>query len=235
MCGACQVLTVDVVGKGYERLGQFSRVTSFPGDSGERGSVGIPRLDDLMKEWETAREMLLKFDEFGHDLRKYGVSFVAGLLTADSLLGLPSSTLSVPHLVKFGAMLSVFVLIIALRLTERNYQVFQTAAASRAMKLEKILGLGLTETITVKYNYQGLWFFGTVVYIFLAGAAGILGAFILSPDLSSSKLQLTNASLAIILAAIATGAAILIIDRMSFSRPKDKQLEVMNRLSNASP
>jgi len=77
--------------------------------------------------------------------------------------------------------------------------------------------------------------FGTVVYIFLAGAAGILGAFILSPDLSSSKLQLTNASLAIIHAAIATGAAILIIDRMSFSRPKDKQLEVMNRLSNASP
>jgi hypothetical protein len=38
------------------------------------------------KEWETAREVISKFDERLDVLRRYGFTFITGLLTAQSLL-----------------------------------------------------------------------------------------------------------------------------------------------------
>ena len=131
----------------------------------------------LFEEWGRAREILNNADEHLHDLRKYGFTFVTALLTAESLLipsQSPSSTFTpvLPENVKIAILSVTLVLIIALQLMDRNYQVLQTAAATRALVLERVLNLQLTEVISMRYNQYhvkryviaiyGLFVFGVV-------------------------------------------------------------------------
>jgi hypothetical protein len=139
--------------------------------------------DMTEKEWETARDVLQKFDDRIHDLRKYGFSFVTALLTAQSLL-IPyvKDTTSVPDDVKLGVIAITLLLIVTLRLLEKNYQLFQAAAATRALILETRLNLELTETISQRYkdDYVNLLVLG--LYILFAVGVGAVGYFILLPN-----------------------------------------------------
>lgn len=131
-----------------------------------------------LKEWERSRDVLEKFDEYTHDVRKYGFSFVTALLTAQAILT-PSG---VPGYIKLGIFLATLVLLVALRLFEKNYELFQRAASSRARILEKFLNLELTETITWRYKFEGILGIVTHIYGIFAIGVGVLGTFVMAGD-----------------------------------------------------
>lgn len=144
---------------------------------------------NLFSEWTTARDILTEYDGMLHDLRKYGFSFLTALLAAESVLvptivsksGVEGGTV-LPNSVKVAVLVVNFLLIILLRLLDRNYEVFQDAAATRALVLEKKLNLELTEIISVRYNGSHVRSYITGLYAaFVLGVYGI-GWVVLSPD-----------------------------------------------------
>jgi hypothetical protein len=148
-------------------------------------SAGKERANHL-EEWKKARDTLQFFDDKLHDLRKYGFSFLTGLLAAGSILSeivlqatLPSTI--TPERVKFAVFFVTLMLIVALHLLDKNYRVLQQAACTRAIVLERKLNLEFSETMAVRHKHgkidQHLWY---VYKIFILGVAG-LGIAILYP------------------------------------------------------
>ena len=125
-------------------------------------------------EWSKARDVIEKFDDRRQDLRKYGFTFIAGLLTAQALLGN-----SLPGFVKLAVILVSLILIIGLRLTEKDYELFQKAAALRAGILENQLNLELTKTISIVYRNDSMWDYVDVLYAYFLVGTGLLGFAIL--------------------------------------------------------
>ena len=121
----------------------------------------------------------------GTRFRKYGVSFVAGLLTAQAIIG--GSTSSITHGVKFAVLMVTFVLIVAMRLAEEDYQHFIRAAVYRATELEESLQFQLTERIKEGYASAKDILYLDAVYSFMAIAAGIFGYFLLAPNLVTNR------------------------------------------------
>jgi heme/copper-type cytochrome/quinol oxidase subunit 4 len=158
-------------------------------------------LDLPENEWEAARKVLSDFDERRHDIRKYGISFVAGLLTAQSFL---EESASVSHHVKLAVVGATMVLIFALRLTEKDYELYQLAAAKRAVELEPTLHYDLTGTIAREYEHDHMWILVDITYLALAGSAGLLGYFLLSPTLAPNLAAIVD-----ITATIVTGIFIV--------------------------
>lgn len=130
--------------------------------------------NEYLEEWKAARDTLNNFDERLHDLRKYGFTFLTALLTADSIL-LPGSMpalagKAVPDPVKFAVLVVTLVLVVALQLMDRNYQVFQQAAASRARVLERTMNLELTDVISIRYAFGHVrWYVKGLYSAFIVG------------------------------------------------------------------
>ena len=141
---------------------------------------------NFLKEWEVARNILKDFDAHLHDLRKYGFSFLTALLAAESLLiptWLPPSNSTVlPEHIKVAVLLVDLILIVALQLIDRNYQILQTAAATRAMALERILNLELTEVISQRYTTTHVQDYVAGVYATFTLGVSVLGAAVLYPN-----------------------------------------------------
>ncbi|MFB0503705.1 MAG: hypothetical protein ACETWE_07725 [Candidatus Bathyarchaeia archaeon] len=134
--------------------------------------------DNFLKEWETARDVLKAFDDRLHDLRKYGFSFITAFLTASTIL---FESLSEP--VKATVLGVTLLLIFGLFLMDRNYRVFQKAAATRAEILERVLNIELTEYITHRYKERNIGGFVTTVYLVFILGVQILGLAVLSNSL----------------------------------------------------
>lgn len=98
--------------------------------------------DDLRaKEWSECRAAIGRFDAILVDLRKYGFSVIAGLLSASAFLGLFGITTSAtenaaPLAARLGALAAIQVLLVALFLLDTYYEVLLSAAVERAMDLE---------------------------------------------------------------------------------------------------
>src|SRR3989442_3743868 len=112
-----------------------------------------------MEEWTSAREVIAKFDDRLHDLRKYGFTFVAALLTADSILvptqiSIGTEKVYLPNDIKFAVLLVSLSLLIILKIFDITYSDFLKAAVTRANIIEKELNLELTETISFVYRYK---------------------------------------------------------------------------------
>ena len=131
----------------------------------------------LLKEWEVARDIIGKGDERIDGLRKYGFTFVTGLLTANALVlhGLSSAKDGDPAgraLPWIGVVVSVVasVLIIAMRLLEKSTQLLQTAVAQRARVIERHIGLELCDIIAERHEAERWWravslLYGTFVLV----------------------------------------------------------------------
>lgn len=152
------------------------------------------------KEWETARDVISKFDERLDVLRRYGFSFITGLLTAQSLLesSLIPGTSTIQPQVKLAVILATLVLILALRLLDRDYVVYQKAASERAKVIEASLNLGLTKTIDDVYHGAHLWLSINIIYWLFASAAGLLGWF-LTAGIDWAEYLIIGATLATLL------------------------------------
>jgi hypothetical protein len=136
-----------------------------------------------MTEWKTARDVISKFDDRLHDLRKYGFSFITALLAAESLLMPVGSTGTVlPNIIKLAVLIVTLILIAALHLLDRTYRIIQEGAVTRAGILEKALNLELTEVIAYKYKIGHARLLVGGVYAFFTFSVWILGLAIFDPD-----------------------------------------------------
>lgn len=139
-------------------------------------------VDNHLEEWKQARDVLQFFDDKSHDLRKYGFSFVTVLLTAEGIL-IPTKDVNASAPIKFAIFFVTLLLILALNLIDKNYRVYQKAAAMRALVLEKMLNLELSETITERYQSEhinrNVWW---LYFFFILSVFG-LGSYSLYPDL----------------------------------------------------
>lgn len=96
-----------------------------------------------------------------------------------------TQTSVLPNGIKLTVFVANLLLIVALRLIDRNYQVFQNAAATRARVLEKVLNLELTDIISIRYDGSNVRGYVTWLYgFFVLGVAGI-GTAVLVPDVLS--------------------------------------------------
>jgi hypothetical protein len=106
--------------------------------------------DNHLEEWKEARGIIGRFDEYIHDIRKYGFTFLAGLIAADALQKLVQDTK-----IAFGLLTLTIVFIVALRLFEEIYSKYLRAASIRAKILETtFLDLEVTEFISYKYKRE---------------------------------------------------------------------------------
>jgi hypothetical protein len=142
--------------------------------------------DLQLKEWQTARDVIVKYDGQLDSLRKNGFTFITGLLTAQSflasnfVLGPANNEANINgQLLKMAVILATLVLLIALRLLDRNYQLFQKAAIKRAIVIEKCLNLELTETTFDVYHYERLYIWLNLIYVLFTVGAGLLGLFLI--------------------------------------------------------
>ncbi len=134
----------------------------------------VPANPNALDEWKEARSIISRFDENLHDVRKYGFTFLAALLTLDALQTLADTDVTI----KIGLIGLTIAFIVALRLFEENYKKFQQAAALRAMILETtILNIELTEMISEKYRKEDIntliyWLY--VAFVIIAVLIGII-------------------------------------------------------------
>src|SRR5213076_1903848 len=105
-----------------------------------------------MAEWKVARDLVTKCDDRTMALRKTGFGFITALITAESILATGAAGKELSHSGKYAVVLVTLLLLVLLRLVERQGQLVQEAAALRANILERALNLGLTEVISDKYH-----------------------------------------------------------------------------------
>ena len=140
-----------------------------------------------LKEWEVARDTLKAFDERVHDIRKYGFSFLTALLTAEAFL-IPGPVAEsvkeayVPNLIKLCVLAVTLVLIVAIRIMERNYELFIKAIVQRASILERTLNIELTDTISHRHKKQKAASYNEMLYVAFVVAVLALGLAILWQD-----------------------------------------------------
>lgn len=94
--------------------------------------------DKYSKEWEKSIEAVDKFDNMLIDLRKYGFSFLTGLIAAGSFLGLAAGTgqsgLQIEDFIKvqIAVIIATMILVIALYWLDIYYQNVLTGAIVRS-------------------------------------------------------------------------------------------------------
>ena len=149
-------------------------------NSGGVQVIASDRVDNnFLKEWETARDVLTTFDNRLHELRKYGFSFITVFLTASTIL-----FDEFPENIKFVILTVTLVLILALFLMDRFYQVFIKSSALRARILERMLNIELTEVITERYRYSKARHLVTFMYILFIFGVWLLGRAVLIDELN---------------------------------------------------
>jgi hypothetical protein len=151
----------------------------------------------LSVEWARGRDTIDKCDERIHDIRKQGLTFLAGLLTAQAVVGVSSWLDAGTHREALSFTLLAFSLlvILATRLFEKQNQLLQAAAASRCLVIESFSAAELTDTITDRHLRQRwplLTFllylsFGALVVVLyqaLYGAGGLSALWVNGPILA---------------------------------------------------
>lgn len=166
-----------------------------------------PPSDPLIAEWNAARSVIDKIDDRLNDLRKYGLTFVTGLLTAQAIVDSapPSSNTYVVPGVKLAIILASLVLICALYVIEMVNRQVQHAAASRARSIEKARQLGLTRAIAKAFAIFHVSRFLDLVYAMMVVATGVLGFFVMG----AGAVKIDSSTVAVV--AGATAAEILIL------------------------
>jgi len=110
--------------------------------AGINPSASVP-----FQEWVTARSAVMSYEGTIAAIRNYGLTFVAGLLTAQGLISFTAENTTgfVPALVKLGILLASLVLIASLCVFEKTCSILQSSAIARARILERRLSMSLTD------------------------------------------------------------------------------------------
>lgn len=157
------------------------------GDANANQTTTYKSNDIIYKEWESCRNVLKEFDDRIHDIRKYGFTFLTALIAAESLI-IPESSFigkgspGIPDNIKLGILGVTLLLILTMRVIEKNYQLYQICSAQRAQVLERSLNLELTEIISDRHRKKHIPTLVTSIYILFTLGTGLLGYTILSPN-----------------------------------------------------
>jgi hypothetical protein len=163
-------------------------VTSTSSGSAQTDKKGD--MDYVMTEWQATQADLLKFDDYLHDIRKYGFSFVTGLLTVDVLFSSGNSNF------KLAVLIGTMALIVVLFVIDRNYRVFNAAANLRATVLERRSPVELSQTIGRLYESQRVGGAFTFVYGGLVAVTFLIGCLVLDWSLIWALALATGISVA---------------------------------------
>jgi hypothetical protein len=144
-------------------------VTSTSSGAAQSDKEG--NVDYVVTEWQATQTNLLKFDDYLHDIRKYGFSFVTGLLTVDVLFVGPPNF-------RLAALIGTMGLIVVLFVLDRNYRVFNAASNFRATLLERRCPFELSQTIGRLYEGQRVGAAFTFVYGGLVAVTLIIGCLV---------------------------------------------------------
>ena len=87
------------------------------------------------EEWKEVRGIFTRFDGYLNDLRKYGFTVIAALLTATSI----EAMLNLDESARFALLILTCAFITALHLFDHNYRQYEKAASKRAKILEPML------------------------------------------------------------------------------------------------
>jgi hypothetical protein len=113
--------------------------------------------------------MILEYEDKLHDLRKYGFSFITGLLSVDALFAVVAGSY------KLAALLGTLCLIVLLDFIDRNYRILEQAASLRAQIIERRTRMNLTQTIDRMYVGARVRFVYQTVYIIFIYVALLVG------------------------------------------------------------
>ncbi|MDG7014173.1 MAG: hypothetical protein JRN11_02065 [Nitrososphaerota archaeon] len=100
--------------------------------------------------------MIDAFEDKLDGLRKWCFAFTPGALSADALLGQVNGT-TIPPYVKVAALGVAAIFVLIMRFLDRNYQLYQRAAGTRAAELEALLNFWLEKTIRKEYAVHRMW------------------------------------------------------------------------------
>jgi hypothetical protein len=168
---------------------------------------GAPAVNPKIAEWNEARSVINKIDDRLNDLRKYGLTFVSGLLTAQALIdsSTPSAATFVTAGVKLAIILASLVLICALFVIEIINRQVQHAVSSRARQIEKDSNLGLTRAVARAFAIYRVDRTLDLLYLMMIVATGVLGFYVLGGTTFPSN-SLANVG---VLASIVAGLFLL--------------------------
>jgi len=113
--------------------------------------------DPRAEEWKECIGQINKFDGYLIDLRKFGFSFVTGIATASSFLGIKQTSQEL----QLGVIIGNMVLVCVLYWIDQYYQNLLFGAVTRGRELEYIMGRALIERVSTINQRRGLSkFFG---------------------------------------------------------------------------
>jgi hypothetical protein len=127
------------------------------------------------EEWKEVRGIFTRFDGYLNDLRKYGFSVIAALLTATSI----EAMLNLDESARFALLILSCAFITALHLFDHNYRQYEKAASKRAKILEPMLNIKISEIISERYHNQSIFLYIPLIYIIFIWITWGLGRAIL--------------------------------------------------------
>lgn len=127
------------------------------------------------REWVMVRNSIDKFDGYTVDIRKYGFTFITGIITAQAIL----TPTPVSYPVKFSVIIVTMALILAIALFEQYIRIMQRAAVQRALILERRLNIELTELIGFQYELNHGEYFKYALYIVFIFGTSLFAFFII--------------------------------------------------------
>jgi hypothetical protein len=131
---------------------------------------------NALEEWKEARTKINELDNNLHDLRKYGLTFVAALLATNTIL----EYTKLNNLTKFSISIITISFITVLNLIDQYYQDITAAVSERARVLETvILNMELDEMISYQFTHGHLpayikWTYNGLVIIAVAVGVALI-------------------------------------------------------------
>lgn len=131
---------------------------------------------NAFQEWTSARSLIMWYEDKIHDLRKYGFSLVAALLSTTAI----TAMLKMDQAASAILIILTCVLLIAVYLFDRNYRFYQQSAAGRAKILEPILNIKLSEVLSDWYYTKKMFNIIPALYVIFIWITCSLGFFVAS-------------------------------------------------------
>jgi hypothetical protein len=150
-----------------------------------------------LEEWKQSTELSMKFDSVLIDLRKYGFTIIAGLITASSFLGFSfdKNQFSSANIIQIGVIDISMILVVILFWLDIYYQSLLYGSVLRSRFLELFrLNYRLSTYLSGIYTGSGLGKSGMADILYLIYGGFLLGIFFLGFTVSS--LPLVDANLA---------------------------------------
>ena len=141
-----------------------------------------------LEEWKKSTELSMKFDSILMDLRKYGFTIIAGLITASSFLGfsVDNNEFSSTNLIQMGVIDIFMILVVILFWLDIYYQslLYRSVLRSRFLELFR-LNYRLSTYLSGIYTGSGLGRSGMADMLYLIYGSFSVGIFFLGLTVSS--------------------------------------------------